>query len=79
MGKALIGEIAETIPAAKLFTESKRFRPGVGFTCKAKDIGLEAFVQCLEQDAFRCPFSVRYSSSYFCRSSARVYAAKLKG
>ncbi|UCD87471.1 MAG: hypothetical protein JSV01_06890 [Desulfobacterales bacterium] len=78
MGKALIGETEETMPAVKLLTECKRFKPGVGFTCKAKDIGLDAFVQCLEEDSFRCPFSVRYSHSYFCRSAARVYAAKLK-
>ena len=34
--------------------------------CKAKDIGLDSFVKCLEKDAHSCPFSVRYGYSYYC-------------
>jgi hypothetical protein len=76
MGKALIQQTVETMPGLRLLAECKRFKPGIGFTCKAKDIGLDSFVQCLEKDARWCPFSVSYAYSYFCKSPARVYAVK---
>ena len=46
------------------------------FSCKAKDIGLDSYVECLEEYSHMCPFSVRYAQSYFCKSPARVYMAK---
>ncbi len=76
MGRALIQQTVENMAGQKLLAECKRFKPGVGFTCKAKDIGLDSYVECLEKDSYRCPFSVRYSRSYYCKSPARVYAAK---
>jgi hypothetical protein len=56
--------------------EFKWFKPGLGFTCKAKDIGLESFVNCLEIDSYMCPFSVFYGYSNYCSCPARVHAAK---
>jgi len=76
MLKTNIQQMKESLAGQKIFAECKRYKPGVGFICKAKDIGLDIFVQCLEKDSRRCPFSVRYSRSYFCKSPARVHAAK---
>lgn len=52
------------------------YKPGVGFICAAEDIGLESYVECVEKDANRCPFSMSYANSYYCTSYARVYIAK---
>jgi hypothetical protein len=52
----------------------KWFKPGLGFTCKAKDIGLDSYVECLETNS--CPFSVRFGYGYYCKCPARVRAAK---
>lgn len=52
------------------------FRPGFGFTCKAKDIGLDSYVECLEKDSVKCPFSVSYAYSFYCKCFARVNLAK---
>jgi hypothetical protein len=77
MEKTHIQQTKETLAGQKLLAECERYKPGVGFICKAKDIGLDSFVQCLEKDSHLCVFSIRYAHSYFCKSPARVQAAKL--
>ena len=47
--------------------------------CKTKDVGLESYVQCLDDNPNRCTFSVRYGYSYYCRCPLRVYVAKNLG
>ena len=47
--------------------------------CKAKDIGIESFVQCLESGAWQCEFSFSFGYSYFCRCPLRVYILKNLG
>jgi len=44
--------------------------------CKALDIGLEAFLVCLELKPRECKFSMRYGDDYFCQCPLRVYIAK---
>jgi hypothetical protein len=44
--------------------------------CKAKDIGLETFLKCLEEDPRSCPASVPFGDGYFCECPLRVYIAK---
>lgn len=52
------------------------FEPGVGVRCKAKDVGLDSYAQCLEKEAFNCPFAVPYAHSFYCKCPVRVYIAK---
>lgn len=78
MEKTHIKQTKETLAGQKLLAECERYKPGVGFICKAKDIGLDSFVQCQEKDSHLCVFSIRYAHSYFCKSPARVHAAKLR-
>jgi hypothetical protein len=76
MEQADVLEVEKAINGLKLPKDCKWFKPGFGFTCKAKDIGLDSYVECLEKDSFRCPFSVSYAYSYYCIFPARVYVAK---
>ncbi|UCD88191.1 MAG: hypothetical protein JSV01_10775 [Desulfobacterales bacterium] len=69
-------DIANALHGLKLLIESERYQPGAGFTCKAKDIGLDCYAECLEKDSNSCPFSVPYGRAYYCTSPARVYIAK---
>lgn len=62
----------------KLLAECKRYEPGIGFSCKARDVGLDSFAECLEKDAYRCPFSVSYARTHYCISPARVNVAQGK-
>jgi len=52
------------------------YKSGFEDLCKAKDIGLESHLQCLEEAPFKCPFSVHFGRSYFCNCPLRVYIAK---
>jgi hypothetical protein len=69
-------DAADASDGLRLLTESERYKPGVGFTCKAKDVGLDTFAECLEKDSHSCPFSMSCGDSPFCISPLRVYAAK---
>jgi len=50
--------------------------PGIGALCRARDIGLESFLLCLEEDPKGCPFSRSFGSSYLCQCTLRIYMAK---
>jgi hypothetical protein len=76
MEKTHIQQIKESFAKQRLLAGCKRFQPGVGFICKAKDIGLHSFVHCLEKDSQGCEFSVRYRNSYLERfTRVRVLSA----
>ena len=55
-------------------------KEGLENLCKAKDIGMEEYVECLEEHAHSCTFSVPFgSSSFFCHCPLRVHIAKSSG
>jgi len=49
---------------------------GFARLCKAKDIGLESFLVCLEERPEACPFALSFGDSYLCQCSLRVYLSK---
>ena len=55
------------------------YKSGFGELCQAKDIGLQSFVECLEEAAQTCPFAVPFASRYLCRCPLRIYVAKKLG
>ena len=65
----------ETLPGQTLLSECQSYKPGLGFSCNALDIGLDSYVRCLAKD-IECPFSVPYADSIFCKCPPRVYLAK---
>jgi hypothetical protein len=69
----------ETVPGIGPVRDWKYDNAECEFSCKAKDIGLDSYVQCLEECSHMCAFSVRYAHSYYCKNRARVYAAKQLG
>lgn len=50
----------------------------IGFDkpCKTKEIGLETFLECLEERPDDCPFSLSYSGMFLCECPLRVYICK---
>ena len=48
----------------------------VGPICKAKDIGIEHYVECLEENPEKCNFSFPFGHWHICRCSLRIYVAK---
>jgi hypothetical protein len=54
----------------------KCYRKGFDDLCKAQEIGLETFLECLEEDPHECPFSMPLGGTVYCRCPLRVYVAK---
>ena len=75
MEHAHMQEVEKAISGLKLPKDFKWFKPGFGFTCKARDIGLGSFAKCMEKDSFMCPFSVSFDHAYYCKCFLRVFIA----
>jgi len=54
----------------------KCFESGFDNLCSAKDIGVELFLECLEETPQHCKFSVMIAGSYLCQSPLRYYIFK---
>ncbi|MBW2567127.1 MAG: hypothetical protein JRE24_09725 [Deltaproteobacteria bacterium] len=81
MEHAHIEQIEANMPGLKLLEHCMLehcncYKPGFGFTCEAQDVGLDSYIECLEKDSYKCPFSMSYADSHYCTSPARVYIAK---
>ncbi|MHC4146056.1 MAG: hypothetical protein ACYSUD_14885 [Planctomycetota bacterium] len=44
--------------------------------CKAKDFGVEHYIECLEPELHRCNFSISFDSGYLCTCPLRIYVSK---
>ena len=49
---------------------------GFDILCKAKDIGFESFLECLDEDPSHCKFAIFFGDGHFCQCPLRVYLAK---
>ena len=72
-------QIEEFIGGMKCPKDFRCYKSGLENLCKAKDIGLETYLECLEENPQECEFSLSFGYSYFCRCRLRVYIAKRLG
>jgi hypothetical protein len=49
---------------------------GIEAPCKARDIGLNSFVECLEEKPLDCASLVSFGDSCYCLCAPRIYMAK---
>jgi hypothetical protein len=73
-------EIEEIIGQLKCPKDFRCCKSGFHTLCKAKGIGLESFLQCLEENPRDCKFSIKVSAAFskihLCQCPLRVYIAK---
>ena len=69
-------EIEQIIRESNCHQDFICYRSGYGNLCKAEDIGLESFLECLEESPEECPFSLSYGNVHFCHCRVRFYIAK---
>jgi len=74
--KSRIEEIEELINQFKCPKDFKCYKSNFEALCEAEDIGLEAYVRCLEEKPQLCQFSVPVGYTHFCRCPLRVYICK---
>ncbi|MES0349630.1 MAG: hypothetical protein ABUK19_02820 [Desulfobacteria bacterium] len=78
MEQAHVQEVEEVMYEIGLPKDFKYYKPGVGFTCKAKDVGMESYIVCLEEHPLECKFSVGFfGDRFYCECPLRVYVAKM--
>ena len=53
----------------------KCYESGFKILCKAKDIGLDSFLECLEREPNACQFSFPFALTNLCKCPLRVYIA----
>jgi hypothetical protein len=56
--------------------DCKCHKQGIKNLCKARDVGLESFAECMEENPLECTFALPYDGSYYCKCGPRVYIAK---
>ena len=47
--------------------------------CKARTMGVNNLLECLEDEPDDCTFSITFGGSYFCKCQTRIDLAKLLG
>jgi hypothetical protein len=52
------------------------YKSGFQELCKARDVGMQTFVACLEKHPDDCPFSFSLYGAPYCRCPIRVYVNK---
>ncbi len=56
--------------------ELRCYKSGFEDLCKAKDIGMEVFLYCLDKKPQECVFSMYFGDHPLCRCPLRMYIAK---
>jgi len=76
MEQNLEREIEEIIDGMKCPKDFKCYRSGLENLCKARYIGIEAVLECLEENPEECKFSFLFGNVYFCMCPLRNYIFK---
>jgi hypothetical protein len=76
MGKISNREIDEIIAGLKCQKDFICYTSGLKKLCRAKDIGIESFLECLEKKPKSCQFSFAFGLMHLCQCPLRVYLHK---
>ena len=79
MDKDLKKEIKKIIGEIQCPNEFCCLESGVEMGCRAKDVGLEEYLECLEESFPPCPFSVSFGNKHYCHCPLRIYICKKLG
>jgi hypothetical protein len=69
-------EIEKIIGEIKCPKDFICYKSGFENLCKAKDIGLERHLDCLEKNPRNCIFAIPFGNRYICYCPLRVYMVK---
>jgi len=69
-------QIEEIMSGMKCSKEFICYKSGLKQLCNTKDIGIEAYVECLEKTPPYCSFAFPFASVHLCKCPMRVFIAK---
>jgi hypothetical protein len=52
------------------------YKSGLSKLCRAKDVGIESFLECLEKKPESCQFSLSFGLMHLCQCPIRIYLYK---
>ena len=67
------GQIEKIINEMECPKDFTCYKSGFNNLCRAKDIGLESFIECLEENPNGCTFSLSFGYSHLCTCPLRIY------
>ena len=68
-----IEEIIGKMSCPKAF---KCAESGFETLCKARDFGVDSYLDCLEEKRDKCPFALPFGEGFLCQCPLRVFLAK---
>jgi hypothetical protein len=71
-----VKELKEIIGDLACPGDFKCYAQGLKNLCKAEDVRLETFPECLEEYAYQCPFQIPLVGVSYRRCPLRVYISK---
>ena len=69
-------EIEELMGGIRCPKDFSCCQSGLERLCKARDVGMESYLECLEKNPRQCVFSLGYADSYYCKCPLRRYIAR---
>jgi hypothetical protein len=76
MSSDLFKEIEEIMAGMKCPKNFHCAQSGFTELCKARDFGVEKYLDCLENNPRECPFALSFGYGYLCQCPLRVYISK---
>ncbi len=69
-------KIEEIIGGMRCPKDFQCYKSGFETLCKVKEVGLEQYLECLEENPRDCELSFPFGDGYFCQCPLRVYISK---
>lgn len=69
-------ELSEIAAAVQCQRGRTCVQNGFSDICKARDLGLENYVDCLSERPNNCQFAMSFGNGHLCTCTARVFLAK---
>ena len=76
MNKKLGKQMAEIIGKMECRKGFKCCEEDFTNVCKAKDVGMDSFLKCLEENPQQCEFAMSFGYSYLCKCPLRINIAR---
>ena len=69
-------EIESIIGKMKCPKDFRCYKSGVKMLCKARDFGIENYLECLEEKPHECKFAMSFGTLFICKCPLRYYLVK---
>ena len=79
MDAAILKKVKQVLDKSSCPNGCKCYRIQPKEMCKARSMGINNLLECLEDEPGECSFSMAFGGSYFCKCQTRIELAKILG